>query len=57
VAEEADRAGHEMGVLVGVVGVRQAVAVAPDAQQEGDQQQATHRAAPDQALAAEALSS
>ena len=38
VAEQADRPGHEVRVLVGVVGVRQAVAVAPDAQQEGEQQ-------------------
>ena len=52
VAEQADRAGHEVGVLVGVVGVGQAVAVAPDAQQEREQQQRADRGAPDQPLAA-----
>ena len=52
VAEQADRAGHEVRVLVGVVGVGQAVAVAPDAQQEGEQQQRADRGAPDQPLAA-----
>ena len=52
VAEEPDRARHEVRVLVGVVGVRQAVADAPDAQDEGEQQQRADGQPPDEPLVA-----